>query len=245
MPGSAVRSPGPVDGSRVAGRAAAGLPGVTTVLIVEDFRVVADGLQALIEDEPDLRVIGIAADGAEAVRLADDLPPGVALIDYRLPDGTGAEVAARIRRRHPDTAILFLSRDESDVARLSAFESGAAGYLLKSQAAGEVVAAVRSVARGEMLVSSREVTLLLALRHQTTQLLETLTRRELEVLRLMARGTDSRRIGQQLGISYGTVRCHVRNLIAKLGVHSKLEAVNRGLELGLVSSARGESGPSR
>ena len=213
--------------------------GRTSILLVDDFRVVADGLRALLEDESDLWVIGVAAGEAEALHIADQHPPDVALIDYRLPGGTGAEVAAAIRHRHPGTAILFLSRDDSDVAQLAALEAGAAGYLFKWQAAEEVVDAVRRAARGETLISSRDIARLLAMRRDTIHLRESLTGRELDVLRLMTHGVDSRRIAELLGIRYGTVRSHVRNLIAKLGAHSKLEAVTRGLDLGLVDRAEG------
>jgi two-component system response regulator DevR len=206
----------------------------TKVLIVEDHIVVGDGLQALIEDEVDLCVVGRAASVSEAVCRAGELDLDVALVDYRLPDGTGADAAAAILRRHPKARILFLSQNDSDVARMSAYAAGAAGYLLKSQAATEVVDALRRVARGETLIASREVADLLALRHRMTYLVDKLTRRELEVLSLMANGMDNLRIATQLGIRYGTVRSHVRNLVAKMGVHSQLEAVNRGLELSLV-----------
>jgi two-component system response regulator DevR len=206
------------------------------ILLVEDYLVVAEGLQALIEDEPDLSVVGRATTVSEAMRRAGELHPDVALIDYRLPDGTGADVAAAMRRKHPGTAVLFLSRDESDLARMAAFEAGAAGYLFKSQAAADVVDALRRVARGEILTSSGEVADLLALRRQATHLVDRLTRREVQVLSFMAAGADNRRIAKELGIQYATVRSHVRNIVAKMEVHTRLEAVSRGIQLGLVET---------
>jgi len=204
------------------------------VLIVEDYQLVAEGLRALLEDEPDIEVVGQAASAAEAVRLAQALAADVVLIDYRLPDGSGAEVATAIRRLRPHSALLFLSREDNELARLQALEAGASGYLLKSQAATEVVNAVRRASRGEMLISGSAIADLLARRRQVAQLLQQLTRRELEVLCLVAQGVDNHGIASRLGIRYGTVRSHVRNLIAKLGAHSKMEAVVRGRELGLI-----------
>ncbi len=205
-----------------------------SVLIVEDNLLLAEGLQALLGDEPDLDVVGRAATVADAVREVDELAPDVVLMDQRLPDGTGADATTRIRHRHPGVAILFLSRLEDDMVRLAAFEAGAAGYLAKSRAAADVVGAVRRVARGETLISAGDLADLLALRRTTAQLAERLTPREIETLTLIAGGADNRHIAAELGIRYGTVRCHVRNLMMKMGVHSKVEAVTRGMQLGLL-----------
>ncbi len=204
------------------------------VLIVEDHLIVAEGLQALLDDEPELCVVGRATTVADAIRAVDEHRPDVVLMDYRLPDGTGADATEEIRRRHPEVAVLFLTRLEGDMVRMAAFEAGAAGYLNKSRAAADVVDALRKVAAGETLLSTGDLTELLALRRTTMHLMDRLTRRELETLALMARGADNRRIATELGLHYGTVRCHVRNLMMKMGVHSKVEAVTRGMELGLV-----------
>jgi two-component system response regulator DevR len=204
------------------------------VLIVEDDRLLAEGLEALLNDEADLHVVGRAATVSDAVRGVDRLAPDVVLMDQRLPDGTGADATARIRHRHPGVAVLFLSRLEDDMVRLAAFEAGASGYLTKSRAAADVVGAVRRVAGGETLISAGDLADLLALRRTTAQLEDRLTRREIETLVLIAGGADNRHIAAELGIRYGTVRCHVRNLMMKMGVHSKVEAVTRGMQLGLL-----------
>jgi two-component system, NarL family, response regulator DevR len=220
------------------------------VLIVEDHLVVAEGLAALLDDEPDLCVVGRATTVADAIRGVDEHRPDVVLMDYRLPDGTGAEATAEIRRRHPRVAVLFLTRLEGDMVRMAAFEAGAAGYLNKCRAAADVVSALRKVAAGETLLSTEDLTELLSLRRTTMHLMDRLTRRELETLALMARGADNRRIAAELGLRYGTVRCHVRNLMTKMGAHSKVDAVARGMELGLIepwppAPSRGEGAAGR
>jgi len=204
------------------------------VLIVEDHRVVAEGLQALLEDDPGIEVCQIAGSVAEAIDVASATQPDVVLLDYHLPDGSGAEAAARIRRSQRASALLFLSHDESELARVAAVEAGAAGYLYKAQAASDVVQAVHRVAAGEMLIRGPEIAELLAWRRRMTSMVENLTQRERDVLQLLADGLDNKAIAARLGVRYGTVRSHVNNLAGKLGAPSKLEAVARAAELGLI-----------
>lgn len=206
---------------------------MTRVLIVEDYTVVAEGLAALLEDQPDLTVVGTADTAASAIEQAGAKRPDVVLLDYRLPDLDGAEAARAIHRVQAEVPILFLSRDDSDMAQLAAIEAGACGYLHKSKAATELVTAVRRAVRGEMLISGPTISRLLRRRAEADQVQEKLTDREREVLRLMVQGLDSKTIAHQLGIQYGTVRSHVRNLAGKLGAHSKIEAVARSRALGL------------
>jgi len=210
------------------------------VLIVEDHRVVADGLALALSRDPDLHVAGVAVTAAEAVRLAVREQPDVVLLDYHLPDGTGADVARSVLRDRPDTAVVILTGDESDEILMNAIEAGVSGFLLKSQAATQVVSAVRRAAEGEMLIPPSMLAGLLG--RQRTQQEErreppssaiTLTAREQEILGMMADGLDNRAIAERLVISYTTVRSHVQNVLDKLGAHSKLEvlaiAVRRGL----------------
>lgn len=203
-------------------------------MVVEDYQVVAQGLKALLEDEQDIQVVGIAKSVAEVARLVARTRPDVALLDYRLADGTGAEAADVIRRRCPETAMLFLSRDESSLARVSAIEAGASGYLLKSQAADDVVEAIRRVADGQILFSSRNLRELLIWHREHLLAVDELTKREREVLTLVAEGLDNHRIAKQLGVRYGTVRSHMRSVIAKLEVHSKGAAVAKATGLGIL-----------
>jgi two-component system, NarL family, nitrate/nitrite response regulator NarL len=205
------------------------------VLIVEDYRVVAEGLAALINHQADMKVVGEAGSVAEAVVAATELGPDVVLLDFRLPDGTGADAASAIRETRPEAKLIFLTREDSDAARFAAVQSGASAFIHKSKAASEVVDAIRDVARGRMLITPRTIATLLAKRRGIEAQLQSLTPREREVLALMAKGLSSRAVAAKLGISYTTVRTHIRSLGGKLGVHSKLEAIVKAREMGLVS----------
>ena len=208
--------------------------GPTRVLVVEDHQVVAEGLAALINDQKDMKVIGHAGSVAESIARSAELEPDLVLIDFRLTDGTGVDAAAGIRQVRPDTKLIFLTREDSDAARYAAVEAGASAFIHKSRAAQDVVDAIRTVADGGTLFTPRTIAQLLNNQRESEAQLERLTPREKEVLRLMAEGTSSRDIARRLGISYTTVRTHIRSLGSKLGVHSKLEAIVRARELALV-----------
>ncbi len=217
------------------------------ILIVEDHRVVAEGLAALINDQSDMRVVGNVGTVAECIPAAAELNPDVVLLDFRLPDGSGPDAAAAIRSIRPTAKMIsairsirptakmiFLTREDTDAARFAAVQSGASAFLHKSRAAADVVAAIRDVARGKMLITPRTIATLIAKRHSIEAQLERLTPREKEVLTLMAEGLPSRAIAADLGISYTTIRTHIRSLGSKLAVHSKLEAIVKARELGLI-----------
>jgi len=204
------------------------------VIIVEDHQVVTQGLAALLNDQPDMTVIASAGSVAESMRLAEQHAADVILIDFRLPDGNGAEVGARIRELHPDVKLVFLTRDDSDGAQIAAVEAGASAFIHKSRAAADVVDAIRAVAGGAMLITPRTIASLLTKRHTMSAQLQSLTARERDVLRLVAAGVASRDIASRLGITYTTVRTHIRSLGRKLEVHSKIEAIAKARELGLV-----------
>ena len=208
--------------------------GTTRVLIIEDHQVVAEGLAALINDQKDMTVIGQAGSVAESLTRAAELKPDLVLVDFRLTDGTGADAAVAIRQMRPETKLIFLTREDSDAARFAALEAGASAFIHKSRAAQEVVDAIRTVADGGTLFTPRGIAQLLSSRREVEAQLERLTAREKEVLRLMAEGISSRDIASKLGISYTTVRTHIRSLGSKLGVHSKLEAIVKARELALV-----------
>jgi two-component system response regulator DevR len=204
------------------------------VLIVEDHQVVAEGLAALINDQEDMVVVGQAGSVSEAVSRAVELSPDVVLMDFRLTDGTGADAGTGIRQVRPETKLIFLTREDSDAVRFAAIEAGASAFIHKSKAASEVVEAIRTVAGGGTLFTPRMISALINKRREVETQLERLTAREKEVLRLMAEGMASREIASKLGISYTTVRTHIRSLGSKLGVHSKLEAIIKARELALV-----------
>jgi len=204
------------------------------VLIIEDHQIVADGLTALLNDQRDMTVVGNVGSVAESAPAASELSPDVVLVDFRLNDGTGADAAAAIRRVNPSARHIFLTREDSDVARFAALESGASGFIHKSKAASEVVDAIRKVASGGTLITPTAIAALLNRRRESESQRESLTAREKEVLRLMAEGLPSREIATKLGISYATVRTHIRSLGAKLGVHSKVQAIVKARELALI-----------
>ena len=206
----------------------------TRVLIVEDHQIVADGLSALINDQGDMTVVGTAGSVSDSIVRATELMPDVVLMDFRLGDGTGADAGTAIRQVRPETKLIVLTREDSDAARFAALEAGASAFIHKSRAAQDVVEAIRVVAGGGSLFTPRAIATLLNKRREAESQLERLTRREKEVLRLMAEGTSSRDIADKLGISYTTVRTHIRSLGSKLGVHSKLEAIVKARELALV-----------
>lgn len=212
------------------------------VLLVEDHQVVAEGLAALLEEYPDLQIVGWAPSVAATEAAISGTPVDVALVDFRLPDGSGADAAAAIRAHQPDTAIVVLSVDDSDDAMTAAVEAGASGYLLKSAPSNDVVNAIRRAAHGETLIASQRLVELLTRRRaiagkreEQERIRSTLTPREMEILTLMARGLDNRAIAAELHIEYTTVRSHVHRVLQKLGARSQLEAVIRATELHLIT----------
>jgi two-component system response regulator DevR len=206
----------------------------TRVLIVEDHQIVADGLTALLNDQKDMTVVGNVGSVAESAAAAAELMPDVVLIDFRLNDGTGSDAAAAIRAVAPQSKLIFLTREDSDVAKFAALESGASGFIHKSKAASEVVNAIRTVASGGNLITPSTTAALINRRRESDDQRESLTTREKEVLGLVAEGFSSRDIATRLGISYATVRTHIRSLGAKLGVHSKMQAIVKARELALI-----------
>ena len=215
-----------------------------TVLLVEDHLLVSEGLAAIINATGDVKVIGTAPTAAEAVRLATLQQPDVVVMDSHLPDASGADIAGRIREGQPAVPIIFLSADESEVAMIAAVRAGACAYLPKSRATADVVEAIRRAAEGEMLMPAAQLARLLARAHEMSRdeadrrrLIESLTRREMDVLSLMADGLDNRAIAAELGIGFTTVRGHVQNILEKLDAHSKLEALACAARYGLLDAA--------
>jgi DNA-binding NarL/FixJ family response regulator len=211
------------------------------VLIVEDHQVLAEGLELALERHEDVHVVGSAPGIVAGLEIARRESPDVVLMDFHLPDGTGAEAAATIRAELPGVAVVILSADSGEDALVAAVESGACGYLLKSQAASHVVDAVRRAASGEMLIPAATLAGLLSrVRERQTRERELqrltghITPREREILNLMAQGLDKNTIAEKLFISFTTVRGHVQNILEKLDAHSKLEAVARASEHGLL-----------
>ncbi|AUG76420.1 LuxR family transcriptional regulator [Kitasatospora sp. MMS16-BH015] len=211
--------------------------GTITVLVADDERLVRTGLRAVLAGELDLRVVGEAADGAEAVALAAELRPDVVLMDVRMPGTDGIEATARLTAGGDGPKVLVVTTFENDDHVYEALRAGASGFLLKRARAEEMVQAVRLVARGESLLfpdALRELALLGAGSRTPTAPLPRLTEREGEVLRLIAEGLTNGEIAERLVVSVETTKSHVGSVLAKLGVRDRTQAVIAAYESGFV-----------
>jgi DNA-binding NarL/FixJ family response regulator len=208
---------------------------------VQDHPLLASAIVDILEGEPGLSVYAVARTGAEAVLLAAQETVHVVLMDYRLPDMTGAALAALIRTTSPETAIVFQSAEESETDLLDAIDAGAIAYLTKSAKPDQIVEAVRRAAQGEVLIPvalfakaiARQRRVIAEASERKAQL-AVFTPRELEVLHALGQGLDTQTIAKQMGIADHTVEWHVRHLIEKLQVHSKLQAVVAAARLGII-----------
>jgi DNA-binding NarL/FixJ family response regulator len=209
------------------------------VLFVEDHQLLADALAAMLSREPDMQVVGIAGTVADAKIMARE-QLDVVLMDYRLPDGTGAEATRAIKARWPAARIVMVTALTDDETLLESIQAGADGYLTKDRAADDVVTAVRAAHAGETLLP-RSVIVEIARRVAAAKergderlVVEPLTPRELEILRALTEGMSTPEICERMFIAPNTLRTHVQNIMGKLRVHSKLEAVAFALKYRLV-----------
>ena len=204
------------------------------VVIVENHQLVSESLGLLLDAQDGIEVVGKAASVEEAAHLPLSLRPDVVVMDFHLDDGTGHDAALYMRQLYPATRFVFLSRDGSDDARLAAVEAGASAYLLKSGPASEVIDAVCKVAQGVNLISPNAIARLVSRGRDREHMRRSLSRREMEVLQLMADGIATREVARKLGISYATVRTHARSISSKLGTRSMVSTVVTARELELV-----------
>jgi DNA-binding NarL/FixJ family response regulator len=203
------------------------------VLVVDDHALFRRGLQMVLEGEDDIEVVGEAGDGAEAIQKAEDTAPDVVLMDVRMPKRSGIEATRVIKDTIPSAKILMLTISDEEADLYEAIKAGASGYLLKEISIDEVAGAVRQVYMGQSLISPtmaskllNEFAAMVKKRDERTHVPgPRLTERELEVLKLVAKGMNNRDIGQELFISENTVKNHVRNILEKLHLHSRMEAV--------------------
>jgi DNA-binding NarL/FixJ family response regulator len=205
------------------------------VVIVENHQLVSESLSLLVDGQEDMEVVGKATSVIGATRLPKMIAPDVVVMDYHLDDGTGRDAALAMREAFPSARFVFLSRDDSDDARLAAVEAGASAYVHKSSPGSEVIATIRKVAQGLSLISPAMVARLVSRGRDRAHMRDSLSPREREVLQLMADGIPTRQIAQRLGISYSTVRTHVRSISLKLGTKSMVKAVVTARELELVN----------
>jgi DNA-binding NarL/FixJ family response regulator len=217
---------------------AAGTATTVRVAIVDDHAVLASSLGLVLDAEPDLESVGTAASIEKARSLLATASPDVVLIDHRLPDGDGVSAIAELRRVAPDARFVVLTASTADSVLVSAIEAGASGFVSKSRDLGDVTQAVRAAAAGESVISPEMLARLLPrLRSREPKPHDTLTEREREVLALLAEGLSNAAIAERLVVSVHTVRNHVANLSAKLGAHSKLEALAIAVREGLLPPA--------
>lgn len=207
---------------------------VIRVLIVDDHSVVREGLRMFLVRDPDLEVVGEAADGAEALEQARQLRPDVVVMDLLMPVLDGIAATRAIRRELPETEVLALTSVLESASVVDAIRAGAIGYLLKDTQAAELRKAIKAAAAGQVQLSPQASAHLLgAIR--TPELPEPLTPREMDVLRLLAQGQSNKEIARALDLVEETVKSHVRHILAKLGVQSRTQAVLAAIRLGIVS----------
>jgi two-component system, NarL family, response regulator LiaR len=207
------------------------------VLIVDDHKVVRQGLRFLLEQEDGIEVVGECADGATAVRAVRTLEPTVVLLDLFMPGEGGLSALAAIKRERPGTEVLMLTSSTADEHLLAAVRAGALAYLPKTAGVDQVVASVRAAARGESLLEPRIAARLVREVREAMprrRPLDPLSPREVEVLAVLARGRSNREIAKALGISDDTVKAHVSSILAKLRLADRTQAAIFGLQQGLV-----------
>lgn len=211
------------------------------ILIADDHAFVREGTRRILEQEPDLEVVAEAGDGEEAVRLASDLKPDVAIIDVAMPKLDGIEATRQIKALCPAVAVLVLSAYDDDQFVFGLLEAGAAGYLLKSVRGHEIVDAIRAVDAGESVLHPSVARKVLnrfasvSSKAQRKKPLELLTDREMEVMRLVTKGLSNKDIADGLCLSVRTVQGHLANIFNKLRVSSRTEAVVHALKEGWVT----------
>lgn len=202
------------------------------ILVVDDHALFREGLVSLLAKQPDFTVIGEAASGHEAISKANTLKPDLVLMDIGLPDMDGLEAVKEILTHRPDTKIVMLTIHDTDDLLVNAIISGAKGYLLKNTSLSMILASLRALNRGEMALSrtmTRRVlegfTHMASSRSSESELIENLTAREFEVLRLLATKATNRQIAEKLSITETTVKVHVHNIFEKLDIKKRREAI--------------------
>ncbi|MEU5592847.1 response regulator transcription factor [Streptomyces sp. NPDC020298] len=200
------------------------------VFLLDDHEVVRRGVHDLLDDEPDITVVGEAAGVAQALARVPALRPQVAVLDVRLPDGDGVTVCRELRSRMPELACLMLTSFDDEEALLDSIMAGASGYVLKQIQGSDLVSAVRTVAAGQSLLDPSATARLMARLRQGEEpepepdALPGLTEREREILALIGEGLTNRQIGQRLYLAEKTVKNHISRLLAKLGVERRVQA---------------------
>ncbi|HEY1389997.1 MAG TPA: response regulator transcription factor [Ktedonobacterales bacterium] len=214
------------------------------ILIADDHSVVRQGLKMFLGLDPELEVVGEAANGEEAVRKSAELRPDVVLMDLLMPKMDGVTATATIRRAQPDTEVIALTSVLEDAMVVAAVRAGAIGYLLKDTQADELCGAIHAAAAGQVRLAPQAAARLMN-EVRTPENPDMLTEREIEVLRLLAQGQANKEIARSLHIAEKTVKTHVSNILAKLGLQSRTQAALYALRVGIASpESTGTTGPA-
>lgn len=208
------------------------------ILLADDHPIVRQGLRHLLEAEPNLRVVGEASNGLEAVQLVEKSRPNVLIVDIMMPLLNGLEVLKQVRERSPNTCCIVLSMQSADVYVVEALKAGALGYVLKETGPGELVQAVNQVIHGQRYlspnISEESIEMLIETKNKSTaDPYQTLTNREREVFQMAAEGNTAAEIAKILSISPRTAELHRGRMMAKLGLHSQTELVRYALKRGI------------
>lgn len=208
------------------------------VIICDDQAIVRDGLTMLLKLEPDIQIIGTASEGATAVELVDKESPDLVLMDLKMPILNGVEATRQIKTRHPDIKVLVLTTYDDDQWIFDAIHAGASGYLLKDTPRDELIKAIRGTIAGKTYVDPSIAGKVLGQVYSrqtqpTTLVTAKLTERELDILRLIAKGLSNIDISEQLYLSEGTIRNHVSSILSKLGVSDRTQAAVIAIQHGL------------
>lgn len=206
--------------------------GEIRIILGEDHALVREGTREILQKQSDMQVVGEAGDGENVVALAQELQPDVAILDIHMPGPNAIEVTRRLASIARHTQTLILTAYDDDDLILAAMQAGAAGYMLKTARAGELVDAVRAIHLGQTVLDpavARKVVMLAGRQRFEPEREETLTPREVDVLQLVSRGLRNKEIAAQLGVSTRTVEGHLSSILAKLGVSSRTAAVVRAV----------------
>jgi len=212
------------------------------LLIVDDQRLMREGLRTLLELEPDIQVVGEAGDGQDALQLYASLQPDVVLMDIRMPVMDGVEATRQLLQGFPQSRVIILTTFDDDAYVFDGLRAGALGYLLKDVSGDELAEAIRQVAGGGALIEPSVARKVLAefarlpqpVGQAGSDLPHALSERETEILKLLAQGASNRQIASQLFLAEGTVKNYISNILDKLGVEDRTQAALRARELGLI-----------
>lgn len=212
---------------------------IVTILLADDHPIILQGLMRLLEAEPDLKVVGEASDGLQAVQLAEKFKPNVLVIDMMMPGLNGLEVLRQVKKRSPSTLNIVLSMQSADAYVVEALKSGASGYILKDSGPGEVLIAVRQVLQGQRFLSPKlSERLVDAYLHISEKSIvdpyETLTDREREVLQMASEGMTTAEIAKRLSISPRTAELHRARMMDKLGLKGQTDLVRYAVRRGIL-----------